>query len=659
MLIKDSDGPAVAGSVISPNGTTAYPDAQILQSGSTTNPLNKSDSSGPQYVPIESAVTNSLISNQSILFLLFITVLYVLGFAAYSLYSSDGVSSRGLFGSHTNTLVHIIINIVIAISGLFLLCKKQIKRCYALLLAANIHTGSIVYASLFLPLKTPLYSDQVGMLIFILAFVPYAGIFFILKNKIFPGLVFFLTPLILICVAGSYKLNQGDLPSIVYIALAAVGLMACTALFISKPIIRNSGIALLISVFFAASLLTYGGSLTGNALYGDLETKLTINQSDVIQAGNITRTNFYTSIPVRSSPEELWKLKHNVISIGGDNNGILTTQGLVFTPFKDKASSLCKSYMALGANSADVRWSLFESRSDCPFLTHTPAISNNIIVYNSFDGISAKFMPNGAQKWHKSIKPESSPLIKDGVVYVAAMHNSTTGSPIQLYALDLLTGKELWNSTIPEGYRLQADSKLAASDEALILVTTTLTDPSLGTDLKLTGYINYFDLKTGQLTIHETEAIDSELISTSAPLVDGQNLYVRIGNHIYVKDLKSGKNLGSTIIATKLAIGQSPPDLSVDKDSIYISGLGNNFLSLTKDFKEKYWITDLGSPVTVIPVVTATTIYTATTSHVIALDVKTGKVLWKKALDSNIVGNLELNNGVLYYFDNEYIYALK
>lgn len=276
-----------------------------------------------------------------------------------------------------------------------------------------------------------------------------------------------------------------------------------------------------------------------------------------------------------------------------------------------------------------LKWSF----SSGAFLVSSPAVSNGIVYFGSYDSnVYAVNGSTGAKLWTYTTgnRVYSSPAVVNGVVYVAS-------SDSNVYALDANTGAKLWSYTADDVYLVSA----------LTVVSGVV---YVGAD-----HMYALDASTGTLLW----SFDTSGYLDSAPVVANGSMYFGSWDHnVYALNAKTGALLWT--FATGNSVEMSPSIaygvVYIGSDDCYLYGLNASTGVKLWSYKDpgcssESYFNDAS------PAVANGVVYFLTAvGNVFALNSSTGAVLWRYTVDGADSAPA-LANGVL-YIGAETLYAL-
>jgi len=229
---------------------------------------------------------------------------------------------------------------------------------------------------------------------------------------------------------------------------------------------------------------------------------------------------------------------------------------------------------------------------------------------------------------------DSSPAVVDGRAYVG----DTVGN---LYAIDLLNGGLLWNSTISSGAAIDGSP---AVDPNLGMVFVGAND----------GALYSFYLSNG--TLAWSVALGGNV---SAPVLSNGVLYLTSSSGAVASLAEStGAVLWSSALGS---VPTSPPSLNETAHVLVVGEANGVVVALNETTGAVRWSYATGGPVTAAPMLTRGSVYVGSNDHrLYAFNQSTGKLRWSFLTGGAVQATPTLNNWNLLYVgsDDGYLYVL-
>lgn len=276
-------------------------------------------------------------------------------------------------------------------------------------------------------------------------------------------------------------------------------------------------------------------------------------------------------------------------------------------------------------------------------------IHNGLIVYSTNDELRVSDLKTNQIKWQLKLQNiERPPVLVGNSLFFTSSKNRSTGAPFQVNSVDISSGKILWSTELKGIYNYSP--QVAASDTTVMVVY-------------IYGYA-IFDLKTGQI-LHQKNLYDIQELNMEGgffmpgdPLYFGGNYYFRLNKDLVAVSQSTGEVVGRIFMATDQKYFDDFIGLSASDNLIYIGGLDNTLSARSADLTRKIWSVDLGTPVTLTPIIAGDFLYAATKNDLIAFNKTTGQEVWRYKLEKSLIYDLIIKNGVIYAIDGKYINVL-
>lgn len=372
------------------------------------------------------------------------------------------------------------------------------------------------------------------------------------------------------------------------------------------------------------------------------------NDSAFFRADAALTSNFQTT-PLSTLPKLTKQFPH-----GGPSAGLSTNYyqpvvigNYIFSPTYTFGTACSDDIAGINLQNLSIDFYLSNLSEMC-MSNQGYFIHNGLLVYSTSDELRVSDLKTNQIKWQLKLQNiYSPPILVGNSLFFTSSENRSTGSPFQVNSVDLSSGKILWSTPLKGvwGYSHQ----VAASDTTVMVVYDS-------------GYA-IFDLKTGQV-LHQKnlsgiQEFDGGFRMPGDPLYSGGNYYFRLNKDLFAVSQSTGELVGNIFIATDQKYFDDLIGLSASGNLIYIGGFDNTLSARSADLTRKVWNVDLGTPVTLTPIIAGDFLYAATKNDLIAFNKTTGQEVWRYKLENPLIYDLIIKNGVMYVFDKKNISVLQ
>ncbi len=368
--------------------------------------------------------------------------------------------------------------------------------------------------------------------------------------------------------------------------------------------------------------------------------------------GNIQGTGVYDTRPLVQLPSEAWRFQSN--QSHPSSVPAIVSETVYFGTYDD-------TVYALDTTTGSMRWRCWQcqdgmrSPSIAGGLTYVPSSDERLYAFDSM---------TGATRWEFSIQDPSKPfaifsdpVVDGGIVYVGCTRNA-------FFALDGATGKVKWRfdasgwisaPAIANGILYFGGRRIGGHDQTYIYAV----DQTTGKE-KWRAPMSQSGLKDSPGGLQDTTAVADGMVFAST-WDDG----------LLALDAATGQKkwqyaAGSTILdAPAVAYG-----------TVYVTNNGS-LIALDETTGQEKWSVGDGNRdfTTTAPFIAGQVVYFTSTGftglpflfvaqpdkggYIYAVDAQTGKQLWRYKVESRITYSPAIENGALYYGDEDgYVHAL-
>ncbi len=334
--------------------------------------------------------------------------------------------------------------------------------------------------------------------------------------------------------------------------------------------------------------------------------------------GDIQRTGVYNTQSIVSTPTLKWKFK---------SNKYIESSPAISKDYVFFASGDHNVY-ALDNKIGKLLWN-FETgdNSDC-----SPALNDGFLYFGDGDGCFHSFdAKTGIEIWKYKTdnQIDSSPAINDGVAYF--------GSGGNLYAIDIESGNEKWN--FQTGNNI--DSSPAISENLVLIGDDSSNLYAIQID---TGQKKWV-FNTGEKFIEPNPSISNNIV------------YFGCGKKIYAVEITTGKEKWSYELEYYIR-----SYVTIKDNYIYFSA-GDRYEEIlfafdTNSLQVKWQNKTMD--ITSSPIVGGKNIYIGCKDGLYALDIDSGKILWKYETEDSIYSSPVLYNKMLVFGCHDgFLYAIE
>jgi outer membrane protein assembly factor BamB len=250
-----------------------------------------------------------------------------------------------------------------------------------------------------------------------------------------------------------------------------------------------------------------------------------------------------------------------------------------------------------------------------PFEPSAPAAMDDVRAYIPLDGehFAAIDRETGATVWTMDIESAWPPVVRDGVVYIAASD--------ELHALDASTGNRLWRVLLPRG----AMAPMAITPSALIV-------------LSAPDSVLAFKPADGSLLWGRALGGRAGRVSMA---VNETGIYVSLVNRLVRVAPGDGTILWDRTLPGEIA------STAVARDRVFAGSTSNEIFALDPDRGRLAWRFPLGGDVIGIAATNERVFVVSLDNLVRALNRSNGNQIWKRPLTTRPVAAPQIFDGVV------------
>lgn len=262
----------------------------------------------------------------------------------------------------------------------------------------------------------------------------------------------------------------------------------------------------------------------------------------------------------------------------------------------------------------------------------------------------------GSQAWNFSIGKTSgvtfSPILADGYVYVGASivtgdssnYFSGTFPSSQVvgivYCLNVTTGVQTWNYSTPSNSFVILSP--AVGNEEIYVVSG---NPA-------PANICALDARSGAIIWNSTLAGSTEPVDSSAPVVDGNAIYVGLGNFVFALDASSGRQLWNYTAGVRVG------SVEVSGKDVYV-GSGSPLCAIDTATGYKLWSAKTDGIVSAsAPTVSGGLVFVSSSDDIYCFNASTGNQLWNYTTGGQTSPPVAVDGYVYFGSDDKNVYCL-